>query len=291
MIRDISAYSPTQWQTYRFEWGMRTYIMGIINMTPDSFAGDGLGHSNDPDVTASLAVQQAILQIACGATIIDVGGASSRPDFIPLDPLEEIARVVPAIRAIAAVIPPHIPISIDTTSAAVAEVAIEAGAALINDVTGLQSDSAIARIAAQANIPVIAMANMRGIQRYETIADITRYLARSIDIALTAGISWDHIILDPGFGFGNTPAQNIAVIRHLDHFRSLGRPLLLGVSRKSTLGVILDHAPVEERLEASVSAAVVGITRGADILRVHDVLATARAAKVADAIVRGHAEM
>jgi dihydropteroate synthase len=260
--------------------------MGIVNVTPDSFSGDGLAQG-DPAAWARDAAAQGARMVAEGARIIDVGGASTRPGAAVISPDAEIARVVPAITALRAAIPAHVPISIDTTSVAVAQAALQAGANMINDISGLHFEPELAQVAATAGVPVVIMANMRSAERHEIIGDVTRYLAQGVETALGAGVLWERIILDPGFGFGNMPAQNMALIRELDALLALGRPLLLGVSRKSTLGHLLGDAPVEDRLEASLAAAVAGVMWGAACVRVHDVAATARALRVADALVYG----
>jgi dihydropteroate synthase len=281
----VPLYPPMVWNRFRLDWGARTYVMGIVNMTPDSFSGDGLARDNNPDWKQS-AVDIAMRQVAEGADIIDIGGASSRPGApdIPLD--VEMMRVVPAIQAISAVLPPGVPISVDTTSVDVALAAIEAGAQMINDISGLVAEPDLARVAADAGVPLIVMANRRNVTRYEVVSDVIRYLAASIDRALAAGVQRDKIIIDPGFGFGNTPEENIALLRQLDKLKGLRCPILLGVSRKSTLGYLLDGAGVEDRLEASLAAAVVGVMHGAEIVRVHDVMPTVHAMRVADAIAR-----
>lgn len=276
---------PTVWQRFRLDWGRRTWIMGIVNMTPDSFSGDGLAGSAAPEQWAERAVAQAQRMVADGARLLDVGGASSRPNAPDVPLAEELARIVPAVRAISAALP-DVPISVDSTRVEVAQAAIAAGAALINDVSGLHAEPQMASVAAQAGVPVVIMANMRGVQRHDLFADITRYLAMGIETALAAGVPWEHLILDPGFGFGLTQEENIALLRHLDRLVALGRPLLLGTSRKSTLGALLGDAPPAERVEASIASAVAGVLRGADIVRVHDVRATARALKIADVIAR-----
>ena len=284
---EIRTPSPTVWGDHRLEWGTQTFIMGIVNVTPDSFSGDGLAADQAPDAWAERAAAQGTRMVAEGAHIVDVGGASSRPGAPRLSVAIESARVVPAIRALAASLPPHIPISIDTDQAEVAHEALAAGASIVNDISGLRHDAAMAATVVAAGVPVIAMANMRLVPHHAVVSDVTRYLADSIERALAAGIAWDHIIIDPGFGFGNTPAENIMLLRHLGALRALERPILLGVSRKSTLGHLLGDAPVEDRLEASLAAAVAGILQGADIIRTHDVAATVRAMRVADAIARG----
>ncbi|MBA3823874.1 MAG: dihydropteroate synthase [Ktedonobacterales bacterium] len=280
-------YPALTWGDFQLAWGQRTLIMGIVNMTPDSFSGDGLAVGADAAAWAESAATQGLAQVAEGADIIDVGGASSRPNAAAVPPAVESARVGPAIRALRAVLPPHIPISVDTTSVMVAQAALAAGANMLNDISGLHAEPDLARVAAMAGVPLILMANMRGISKHDVVAEVARYLARGIDRALAAGVPWDHVILDPGFGFGNTPAENMTLVRRFDALLALGRPLLLGVSRKSTLGAILDDAPVAERLEASLAAAVAGVQRGAALVRVHDVRATWRAMRVADALRYG----
>jgi dihydropteroate synthase len=280
-------YPPTSWGDFHLAWGQRTSIMGIVNVTPDSFSGDGLAQGDDVAAWAAQAMAQGLQQVAEGADIIDVGGASSRPDAQAV-PLEvEVARVVPAIRALRAALPRHIPISVDTTSVAVAQAALAAGANMLNDISGLHAEPEIARVAAEAGVPVIVMANMRGIAKDDVVAEVARYLARGRDRALAAGVPMERIILDPGFGFGNTPAENMTLVRRFSDFLALDRPLLLGVSRKSTLGYVLCDAPVADRLEASLAAAVAGVLGGAALVRVHDVRATQRALRVADVLRYG----
>jgi dihydropteroate synthase len=284
---ELPNYAPMVWGEMGLHWGQHTHIMGIINVTPDSFSGDGLADGGDPNEWAARAATQGARMVAEGATLLDVGGASSRPGAQPVPPEIELARVVPALHALRATVPAQVPIAIDTTSAAVARAALDAGATIINDISGLQADPDLAPLVAQAGVPVVIMANMRGQIRREIISDTVRYLARGSEVALAAGVAWEHIILDPGFGFGPTPAENMTLIRRLDALLALGRPILLGVSRKSTLGRLLGNAPVTERLEASLAAAVAGVLHGAAIVRVHDVAATARALAVADALRYG----
>jgi dihydropteroate synthase len=280
----VPSYSPMIWGNFRLTWGERTAIMGIVNVTPDSFSGDGLAQGEDAEVWAARAVTLGMQQVAEGADIIDVGGASSRPKSRPVSPAIEIARVVPAIRALRAALPLHIPISVDTTSVAVAQAALAVGANMINDISGLHMEPELAHVAKEAGVPIVLMANMRGIAKHDVVQEVSRYLGRSLELARTAGMHWDSIILDPGFGFGNTPAENMALVRRLEELLVLGRPLLLGVSRKSTLGHLLGDAPVEKRLEASLAAAVAGVLHGAAMVRVHDVRTTWHALRVADAL-------
>ena len=268
-----------------FEWGRRTYVMGILNATPDSFSGDGLLVDADP---VERAVAAARRMVAEGADLLDIGGESSRPGHEPVDAAEEIARVVPVIAAVVAALP-EVPISVDTAKPAVAEAALAAGAHLLNDVWGTAPEvGAIAAVAATAGAPLVLMHN-RAEARYErdVVAEVLADLRRAIERAVAAGVSETDLIVDPGIGFGKTADHNITVLCHLGALSSLGRPVLLGTSRKSTLGRILD-LPVEERLEATLATTALGIAAGVDIVRVHDVQPNVRAARVSDAIVRGH---
>ncbi|HEY6568730.1 MAG TPA: dihydropteroate synthase [Candidatus Limnocylindrales bacterium] len=265
-----------------FDWGRRTHLMGVLNATPDSFSGDGLLAATDP---VAAAVEQARAMVADGADLLDVGGASSRPGHEPVAPADEIARVVPVIRAIVADLP-AVPVSIDTTSPQVAAAALDAGAHLLNDVWGVSDDPAMARLAAARGVPIVLMHN-RALPDYrDLVAEVIADLRAALERALDAGIAPDALIVDPGFGFGKTPEHNITLLANLGALRSLGRPVLLGTSRKSTLGRLLD-VPADQRVEATVATTVVGVMAGVDIVRVHDVRANARAARVADAVARG----
>jgi len=269
-----------------FRWGERTYVMGILNVTPDSFSGDGLlagaGASAGDPVEA--AVAQARRMVAEGADILDVGGESTRPGHVAVSAEEERARVVPVIAAIRAALP-DTPLSVDTTKAAIAEVALAAGADLINDVWGVGDDDSLARLAADHGIPLIVMHN-RAEPVYRTfMPELIADLQRALDRAAGLGVPWDDLIVDPGFGFGKTADHNLELLRDLDALRMLGRPILLGTSRKSTLGRVLD-LPAEQRLEATLATTALGIAAGIDIVRVHDVEANVRAARMADAIIR-----
>ena len=263
-------------------WGERTFVMGVLNVTPDSFSGDGLLAAGDP---VEAAVILAGAMVADGADLLDVGGASSRPGHRRVPPDEEAARVVPVIRALAMAVP-GTPISVDTTSPAVADAALDAGAHLLNDIWGVAEDGAMVRLAAERDVPIVLMHN-RAEPRYRTVvAEVVADLQRAIDRALEAGVPWDHLVVDPGFGFGKTPDHNLALLADLDALRVLGRPLLLGTSRKSTLGKLLD-LPADQRVEATAATTVLGIAAGVDIVRVHDVRENVRAARIADAVVRG----
>lgn len=280
---------PTTWSNHRLEWGQCTYVMGIVNVTPDSFSGDGLVHN---ELTEEALVQRAVAQaqrfVAEGATLIDIGGESTRPNATPLSAQQELARVLPVIQALRATLPQEVILSIDTYKAEVADRAIDAGASLINDIWALRRDPAMASIAKKWGVPVILMANMRNTNhRYEIVSDVIRFLAGSIDAALAAGIAWEHIIIDPGIGFGTTPAENLILLHRLGELRALGRPILLGTSRKSTIGLVLGGLPVSERLEGTAATVALGIAQGADIVRVHDVHEMMRVVKMSDAVVRG----
>ena len=223
--------------------------------------------------------------VADGADILDVGGESTRPGHEPVDLDEERRRVVPVIAALRAALP-DTPLSIDTTKPAVAEAALAAGADLVNDVWGVGDDDTLARLAADHGVPLVVMHN-RAEARYTTfLPELIADLQRAIERALALGVRWDDLIVDPGFGFGKTAEHNLELMRELGTLTMLGRPILLGASRKSTLGRILD-LPVGERLEATLATTALGIAGGADIVRVHDVAANVRAARISDAIVRG----
>ncbi len=272
-----------------FAWGSRTYVMGIVNVTPDSFSGDGLlggsGAGGRPDDTVGAAVTQATRMAEAGADLLDVGGESTRPGHAAVDAGEELARIVPVIRAIGRALP-GMPISVDTTKVAVAEAALDAGAHCLNDVWGVADDDDLPRLAAERGVPIVLMHN-RGEARYTTLMpEIVADLQRAIERALHAGVAWKDLIVDPGFGFGKTAEHNVALLRDLGSLAILGRPILLGTSRKSTLGRVLD-LPADERLEATLATTALAVASGVDIVRVHDVRENVRAARMADAIVRG----
>jgi dihydropteroate synthase len=284
-----SSPSPTIWDKHRLDWGQRTHVMGIINATPDSFSGDGLlDDTHSTDEIVHRAVTQARQYVAGGAVIIDVGGESTRPGAAPLTLEQELSRDIPIILALSIALPKETIISIDTYKAEVAKQALDAGASLVNDITALRADPHMAALVSEYRVPVVLMANMRNFQKREIVSDVTRYLASSIDLALSAGVAWDYLIVDPGIGFGTTPTENLTLLRRLGELRVLGRPILLGVSRKSTIGIVLGGLPAAERFEGSAAAVALGIAQGADIVRVHDVPAMMRVVKMADAIVRGN---
>ena len=281
-----------------FVWGSRTYLMGIVNVTPDSFSGDGLVASGGDWVAA--AVAQARAQVEGGAHLIDVGGESTRPGSQPVALEDELARVVPVVRALAAAV--SIPISVDTYKAEVARQALDAGATLVNDVWGLRLDPDMAGVVAAAGAAVIRMHNRSrpkdavqaaqlggryvGVEYTDLLDDIARELNESLALARAAGIAADRLILDPGIGFGKTVEQNMELLYRLDELCALGFPLLVGPSRKSFVGYTLNLPPAD-RLEGTAAAVALAIERGADLVRVHDVAAMHRVARITDAIVRG----
>jgi dihydropteroate synthase len=263
--------------------------MGIINVTPDSFSGDGLLVTVGSGLGApvDVAVGQARRMVEDGADILDVGGESTRPGHAEVGADEEIARVVPVISAIHAALP-DVPISVDTSKPEVAAAALDAGAALLNDVWGVSWDDSMARLAAARGVPIVLMHNRLQAEYSDLVAEIVADVRAAIGRAVAAGVPVDNVIVDPGFGFGKTPEQNLLALREMAQLRALGRPILLGTSRKSTIGRILGGVPPEERLEGTLATTALGIAAGADIVRVHDVRANCLAARVADAVVRGY---
>ncbi len=282
---------------FTFDWGSRTYVMGILNVTPDSFSGDGIISKGE---TVQAALSQADEFLASGADLLDVGGESTRPGSAAVSANEELERVIPVIHALHKTFPDAL-ISIDTYKAQVAEEAIKAGAQIVNDVWGLRADSELARVAAKYKAPVILMHNRSnpasvdvreklgnayiGSEYQNLIEDVKRELLESVALAKNAGVDESRIVLDPGIGFGKTREHNLELINRLGEIRSLGYPILLGTSRKSFIGFTLDLPP-DQRVEGTAATVSVGITRGADIIRVHDVKEMARVAKMADALVR-----
>ncbi|MBI3751438.1 MAG: dihydropteroate synthase [Chloroflexi bacterium] len=267
-----------------FRWGHATHVMGIVNVTPDSFSGDGLlGAAGQDAVEAAVALARGMADD--GADIVDVGGESSRPGHDPVDVELELARVIPVIAAIRAALPEQ-PISVDTTKPAVAAAAIEAGANLVNDVWGVAADDSLARLAAERRVPLVVMHN-RAEARYRVlVAEVIAELEAALERALAAGCRWDDLLVDPGFGFGKTPEHNLELLRELATLHVLGRPIVLGTSRKSTLGKVLDLPP-GERLEATLATTALAAVAGVDVVRVHDVRPNVRAARMTDAVVRG----
>ncbi|MGC8959759.1 MAG: dihydropteroate synthase [Chloroflexia bacterium] len=284
-----------------FRWGERTYVMGILNVTPDSFSGDGLLGRADSPVEAAL--ERARRMAEEGADLLDVGGESTRPGATRVSAEEEMARVVPVIERLAREV--DLPISVDTYKAEVAREALRAGAHLVNDVWGLRNpagegwNEALAAVVRDFGVPIVLMHNRRApattgdlgghyrqVEYRDLLGEICAELGESIAFALEQGLPWEHLIVDPGIGFGKTPEQNLEVMRRLGELRSLGRPILLGTSRKSFIGLTL-RLPPQERLEGTLATLALGVVGGADIVRVHDVREAVRAVRISDAVVRG----
>ncbi len=260
----------------KFNLGKETYIMGILNVTPDSFS-DG-GQFNNIEA----AVKHAKEMVEEGAHIIDVGGESTRPGSAKVLEQEEIERVVPIIEALVKEI--DVPISIDTYKGKVAELAIKAGASLINDVWGFKKDPYIAEVAAKYQVPCCLMHNRDNTEYDNLMADVIKELNECVDIALKAGVKKENIMLDPGIGFGKTVEQNLIVMNNLKSIRKIGYPVLLGTSRKSMIGKTLD-LPVDQRVEGTIATTVMGIMSGCEFVRVHDIKENLRAARMTDAIL------
>lgn len=267
--------------------------MGILNVTPDSFSGDGLLaaragagsalRAGEPAMVGALALAGAMAE--GGADLLDIGGESTRPGHAAVDVADEISRVVPVIEAVRGALP-SMPISVDTTKPAVAAAAIDAGADLINDVWGVSDDDGMVRLAAERRVPIVLMHNRAEARYTNLMPEIVADLQRAIERALRAGVAWDDILIDPGFGFGKTAEHNLVLLRELPILAILGRPILLGTSRKSTLGRVLD-LPADQRLEATIATTALAIAAGVDVVRVHDVRENVRAARMSDAVVRG----
>ena len=272
-----------------FRWGERTYVMGIINVSPESFSGDGL-------VDPARALTQAERFISEGADILDVGGESTRPGSAPISADEEIGRVIPVIERLAAKV--SAPLSVDTYKSEVAVRALDAGANIINDQWGLKQDPKLAKLAAKKNVTIILMSNQRDKGDYDVkarrdtalyedvIAEVISSLRWSIETAVSAGVTRENIIIDPGIGFGKTWQQDIELVRRLAELKELSRPILLGTSRKSLIKMVL-NLPASERVEGTAATVAIGIANGADIVRVHDVRQMVRVCRMTDAIVRG----
>ena len=276
--------APTEISGRTFTWGVRTFVMGVINVTPDSFSGDGLlaGATGDP---VQSAVEQARRMAGEGADILDIGGESTRPGHADVSAVDERSRVVPVVRAVRDALP-YMPLSIDTTKRDVAEAALADGAGLINDVWGTSESSPMAAVAAAHGVPLIVMHNRAEARYRNVVAEVMADLQRALDRALDAGVPWESLIVDPGIGFGKTAEQNIALLGELGLLAALGRPIVLGTSRKSTIGKVLDLPP-DQRLEGTLATTALGIASGADMVRVQDVQPNVRVARMTDAIVRG----
>jgi dihydropteroate synthase len=264
--------------------------MGVINVSPDSFSGDGLA-----DVEGALARAERLASE--GADIIDIGGESTRPDSTPISIDEELRRVIPAVEKLSHKI--SLPLSVDTYKLEVARQALDAGADIINDIWGLKKEPRLAELAAQKSVPIVLMSNQRGSPCRDIMSAVISDLKRAIERALDAGVRQENIIIDPGIGFGKTQEQNLEVLRRLEELQTLGRTILLGSSRKSFIGWVLDLTPEQrssevafvppndQRLAGTAATIAIGICKGVDIVRVHDVKEMARVCKMSDALVRG----
>ena len=263
--------------TREFDLEQEFYVMGILNVTPDSFS-DG-GKYNDMD----RALRQAERMVEEGAGILDVGGESTRPNHIKISSAEEIDRVCPVIEALKTRF--DVPVSLDTYKSDVAEAGIAVGADLLNDIWGLKWDGTMAKVIAQAGIPCCLMHNRKDMNYGDLMEDVLADMQESVDMALAAGIAKEHIILDPGIGFAKDLEQNLSVMKHVGRLRELGYPVLLGTSRKSMIGLTLD-LPVTEREEGTMTTSVMGLMAGCSIFRVHDVKTNMRGLSMAQAILR-----
>jgi dihydropteroate synthase len=288
MIKTASRKSILDWRRLRgkdspgitkcgkktFRWGERTFVMGVINMSPDSFSGDGLDN-------LETALQQSRNFIAEGVDMLDIGGESTRPNSTPITTEEEIDRILPVLTRLAGNV--EVPLSVDTYKVEVARACLDAGADMINDIWGLQYEQELARLAAERKVPVILMSNQRNNPAKHIVPAVIADLKRAIDTALDASVAWEDIIIDPGIGFGKKLEQNYELIRRLNELKILGRPVLLGTSRKSMIGLTL-NLPENDRLEGTAATNAIGIFQGADIIRVHDVHEMIRIARMSDAI-------
>jgi len=271
-----------------FHWGKRTYVMGIINMSPESFSGDGIADINS-------AVEQARRFVSEGADIIDVGGESTRPGLASISASEEINRAIPIIERLSREI--EVPISVDTSKLEVAERALEAGAAMLNDQWGLKKEPRLAKLAAKKGVPIVLMSNQRDKGGYDATAgrdtalyedvmgEVISTLRQGIASAIEAGVSPENIIVDPGIGFGKTWQQDLEIVRRLRKMKELGRPILIGTSRKSLIKMVL-NLPASERVEGTAATVAISIANGADMVRVHDVRQMVRVCRMADVIIR-----
>ena len=273
-----ASLPPTIWNGHELRWGSRTHVMAILNLTPDSFSGDGLAGSVDAALSAALRA------VDDGADILDLGAESTRPGHVPISADEELARLRPTLTAIRA--RTDVLLSVDTSKAAVAAEAIAAGADLINDVRGFVADSEMAAVVARAGVPAVLMHDIPPEPGVDLMSSIVRELSRRLDRAVAAGVIWERLIVDPGFGFGKDWRQNLELLRRIGELKALGRPILAGTSRKSTIGRVLG-VPEDDRLEGTAATVSLAIAGGADIVRVHDVRAMARVARMTDAVVRG----
>jgi dihydropteroate synthase len=271
--------APVQCGRFVLEFGRRTHVIGIINMAPDSFSGDGL--AGDAGAAEALAYDMQ----AAGADLLDVGGRSTRPGAPAVEVAEELRRTIPAVRRVAGV---GLPLSVDTMSSRVAAAALDAGAVMVNDVSGLRADAEMPGLVARAGVPLVIMDwdDRRGLP--DVVAATVAFLRERVAFAVTAGIAETQILIDPGYGFGLAVAQNLEILRRLREFTALGRPILIGTSRKGSIGKVL-NLPVHDRIEGTAATVAVAIMNGADVVRAHDVKAIVRVARMTDAIARGPA--
>ena len=284
----MNRFGTTRCGDTEFHWGERTYIMGVINVSPDSFSGDGISNLQS-------SLEQAKRFVSEGADILDIGGESTRPGADPISIDEEISRVVPVIEKLSLEV--DVPLSVDSYKPEVARRAVEAGATMLNDQWGLKREQGLAELAVEKGLPLVLMSNQRDKSGYDlriksdvsyyddVIAEVFSSLRKSLDVALGLGVPWDNLIIDPGIGFGKTWQQNLELLQRLEELNELGRPILVGPSRKSFIGIVLD-LPAEERVEGTAASIAISIAKGADVVRVHDVRQMARVCRVSDAIVR-----
>jgi dihydropteroate synthase len=276
-----------------FVWGARTYLMGIVNATPDSFSGDGLlttdaTAAGEPPSLAEAIMAQGLAMADEGADLVDIGGESTRPGHQPVDADEERRRILGGIAALREA-RPDLPISVDTRRADVAEAALAAGADMLNDVAAVTDPSdALFRVAAEHAAPVVLMHDRAEARYRNVVAEVIADLQRAVERAVDAGVAWERCLVDPGIGFGKTAEHNLALLHELAALRLIGRPVMLGMSRKSTIGRVLD-LPAEDFFFNDTATTALGVAAGVDIVRVHDVPANLRAARMADAIVRAGA--
>ena len=268
-----------------FDWGSKTYLMGILNTTPDSFSGDGIYQN------VNLSISKGIDMLSNGADVLDIGGESSKPPSIyghvdKVSANEEIQRIVPVIHALS--LESEAIISVDTYKAKVAKAAISAGATMVNDIWGLRRDPEMVQLIADTGVYVVIMHNAGSAQYKDIVKDTVEFLKNRVDFAISRGIDKNKIIVDPGIGFIKGSEQNLQILNRLDEYKTIGVPVMVGTSRKSTIGEILE-LPVDDRIEGTAATVSVAITRGADMVRVHDVQEMHRIAKMTDAIVRGGA--
>ena len=269
---------PTRWHGHELRWGAETHVMAVLNVTPDSFSGDGLAGHID------LAIEAGVHATEVGAVILDLGAESTRPGHTPVPASQQLERLMPVLAAIRPLTSALI--SVDTSKALVGEAAIKAGANLVNDIRGFTDDPELADVVAAAGVPAVLMHDVKPEHGVDMITSMLRELSRRLDFAVSRGVPWEHLIIDPGFGFGKDWRQNLELLRRLGEFRALGRPILVGLSRKSVIGRVLG-LPEQQRLEGTAAVISLAIAGGSDIVRVHDVAAIARVVRMSDAVVRG----